>query len=113
MPNSVMGDFVSQLRLAFHRLQDWAYPDQIDHVLFQAYMKTPHDVGGEPDAPAAFEEKEEEQWELNTFVTCEVSWRPRRASRSCRSRYRPSRHWCARCRRTCWSDGWWNSHRRG
>ena len=76
MSHSVMGDLVSQLRLAFHRLQDWAYPDEIDHALFQAYMKTPHDVGGEPDAPAIFEEKEEEQWELNTFVTCEVlGWR--------------------------------------
>ncbi|MEU6584807.1 SH3-like domain-containing protein [Nocardia sp. NPDC046763] len=71
-----MGDLVSQLRLGFHRLQDWAYPDEIDSALFRAYMKTPHDVGGEPDAPATFEEKEEEQWELNTFVTCEVlGWR--------------------------------------
>lgn len=76
MPNSVMGDLVSQLRLAFHRLQDWAYPDEFDDALFRAYMKTPHDVGGEPDAPATFEEKEEEQWELNAFVTCEVlGWR--------------------------------------
>jgi thiocyanate hydrolase subunit beta len=67
-----MGDFVSQLRVAFHRLQDWVYPDDIDRNLFRAFMKTPHDVGGEPDAPAVFEEKEEEQWELNTFVTSEV-----------------------------------------
>jgi hypothetical protein len=74
--NSVMDDFVSQLRLGFHRLQDWAYPDQIGHSLFKAFMKTPHDVGGEPDAPATFEDKEEEEWELNTFVTCEVlGWR--------------------------------------
>jgi thiocyanate hydrolase subunit alpha/thiocyanate hydrolase subunit beta len=71
-----MGDLVSQLRVAFHRLQDWAYPDELDRNLFRAFMKTPHDVGGEPDAPAVFEEKEEEQWELNTFVTCEVlGWR--------------------------------------
>lgn len=76
MANSAMGDLVSQLRLAFHRLQDWAYPDEIDHELFAAYMKMPHDVGGEPDAPATFEEKEEEEWELNAFVTSEVlGWR--------------------------------------
>lgn len=76
MPNSAMGDFGSQLRPAFHRLQDWSYPDEIDHALFRAYTKTPHDVGGEPDVPATFEEKEEEQWELNIFVTCEVlGWR--------------------------------------
>jgi len=71
-----MGDPVSQLRVALHELQDWGYPDEIDHALFRAYMKTPHDVGGEPDPPAPFEEKEEEQWELDAFVTCEVlGWR--------------------------------------
>jgi hypothetical protein len=73
---NVMGDRVSQLRTAFHQFQDWAYPDEITHDLFRALVKTPHDVGGEPDAPAVFEEKEEEQWELDTFVTCEVlGWR--------------------------------------
>ncbi|WP_137726046.1 SH3-like domain-containing protein [Prescottella subtropica] len=76
MANSVMDDYGSQLRTAFHRLQDWPYPDQISHGLFRALTKTPHDVGGEPDAPAVFEEKQEELWELNTFVTCEVlGWR--------------------------------------
>lgn len=76
MANSVMDDLVSRLRVAFHQLRDWAYPDEIDHDVFRAFMKTPHDVGGEPDAPAVFEDKEEEQWELNTFVTCEVlGWR--------------------------------------
>lgn len=57
-----MGDVSSQLRVAFHRLQDWAYPDEVDHEQFQAYMKTPHDVGGEPDAAALFEDKQEEEW---------------------------------------------------
>jgi thiocyanate hydrolase subunit alpha/thiocyanate hydrolase subunit beta len=47
-----MGDRSSQLRVAFHRLQDWAYPDEIDHELFRAFMKTPHDVGGEPNGLA-------------------------------------------------------------
>ncbi|MGW6335715.1 SH3-like domain-containing protein [Nocardia rhamnosiphila] len=76
MANSVMDDYVSQLRVALHQLRDWPYPDQMDHELFRAFMKTPHDVGGEPDAPAVFEEKEEEVWELNTFITCEVlGWR--------------------------------------
>ena len=36
MANSVMGDLSSQLLVAFHRLQDWAYPDEIDHEMFQA-----------------------------------------------------------------------------
>ena len=69
-------DFVSEMRPALHRFRDWAYPDQVDHVLYRAYMKQSHDVGGEPDVPGVFEEKEEEQWEVNTFVDCEVlGWR--------------------------------------
>jgi thiocyanate hydrolase subunit beta len=44
--------------------------------LFRAYMHPPHDVGGQRDVPVYYEEKEEEQWELNTYVTCEVlGWR--------------------------------------
>jgi hypothetical protein len=35
-------------------------------------MSPPHDVGGQADAPVRYEEKEEELWELNTYVTCEV-----------------------------------------
>ena len=39
-------------------------------------MRTPHDVGGEDDVPMQWEEKEEEVWEHNTFVTCEcLAWR--------------------------------------
>jgi hypothetical protein len=69
-------DFVGQLHTALHQVQDWATPDEIDHARFRAYMKPSHDVGGEPDAPADFFLKEEEQWELNTYVTCEVlGWR--------------------------------------
>lgn len=52
------------------------YPDAIDHIRFRECMRTPHDVGGEPDMPVQWEEKEEEQWELNTFATCEcLAWR--------------------------------------
>jgi hypothetical protein len=69
-------ELLAQLRPALHRVQDAPTPDQIDHARFRAYMKTSHDVGGEPDAPAVFELKEEEQWELHTYVTCEVlGWR--------------------------------------
>ena len=39
-------------------------------------MRPVHDLGGEFDTPVRYEEKEEEQWELNTYVTCEVlAWR--------------------------------------
>jgi hypothetical protein len=71
-----MGDPVSEIRPALHRLRDWPYPDEIDHALYNAYMKLSHDVGGEPDAPVIYEEKEEEQWELNTFADCEcLGWK--------------------------------------
>lgn len=52
------------------------YPDTFDHALFRKWMRTAHDVGGEPDTPMQWEEKQEEQWELNTYVTCEaLAWR--------------------------------------
>jgi thiocyanate hydrolase subunit beta len=51
-------------------------PDQIDNARFRAYMKTSHDVGGEADVPTVPFLKEEEEWELDTYVTCEVlAWR--------------------------------------
>jgi hypothetical protein len=35
-----------------------------------------HDVGGEPDAPMKYENKQYEQWEEATYVICEVlAWR--------------------------------------
>jgi hypothetical protein len=69
-------ELLGQLRPAFHQVQDAPTPNQIDHTRFRAYMKASHDVGGEPATPAEFSLKEEEQWELNTYVTCEVlGWR--------------------------------------
>lgn len=56
--------------------KDAPYPDTFDNVRYRECMRTPHDVGGEPDTPIQWEEKEEEQWELNTYVTCEcLAWR--------------------------------------
>ncbi|MDQ1515905.1 MAG: thiocyanate hydrolase subunit beta [Actinomycetota bacterium] len=35
-----------------------------------------HDVGGQPDAPVPYLDKEEADWELRTYVLCEVlAWR--------------------------------------
>ena len=67
---------VVQLQPALHRPQHAPTPDQIDHTLYRAYTRSVHDIGGEPDVPIRWEEKEEEQWELNTFATCEcLAWR--------------------------------------
>jgi hypothetical protein len=69
-------DLMARLKSAFTDLPDAPYPDLIDHERFAAYMKTSHDVGGEPDAPIKFENKQYEVWELQTYVLCEVlGWR--------------------------------------
>lgn len=67
---------VSQLQPALHKQTHAPAPDEINHSLFRAYTRPVHDVGGEGDVPIVFTEKEEEQWELNTFATCEcLAWR--------------------------------------
>lgn len=67
---------VGLMQPALHKQTHAPSPDEIDHTLWRAYIRTPHDVGGEPDVPIVWEEKEEEQWELNTFATCEcLAWR--------------------------------------
>ena len=60
----------SQLAPAIHQAQNWPY--DVPHAQYEASLWPPHDVGGQPDAPVRYEEKEEEQWELDTYVTCEV-----------------------------------------
>jgi len=63
-------------RNALKTPKDAPYPDTITHERWRECMRTPHDVGGEEDVPMVWEEKEEEVWEHNTFVTCEVlAWR--------------------------------------
>jgi hypothetical protein len=67
---------VGYLQPALHKTQHAPYPDEIDNTLFRVYSRSCHDLGGEPDVPIRWEEKEEEQWEANTFATCEcLAWR--------------------------------------
>lgn len=67
---------VGLLQPSLHKQTHAPYPDAIDHTLYRAYTRGVHDVGGEPDVSIQWEEKEEEQWELNTFATCEcLAWR--------------------------------------
>jgi len=69
-------DLVGQLQPAYHQQTHAPYPDEIDHSRFRALLRSAHDVGGEADVPIPWEEKEEEQWEANTFATCEcLAWR--------------------------------------
>jgi thiocyanate hydrolase subunit beta len=67
-------DIIGSFQPARHEPQNWNYENPAP--LFRAFMHPPHDVGGQHDVPVYYEEKEEEQWELNTYVTCEVlGWR--------------------------------------
>lgn len=69
-------DLVARLKSAYPELPDAPTPDLLDHERITAYLKPVHDVGGEPDAPDEFLNKQEEAWEEAIYVTCEVlGWR--------------------------------------
>lgn len=51
-------------------------PYTISNELYAALRSVLHDVGGQPDAPTPYREKGEEEWEMNTYLTCEcLGWR--------------------------------------
>jgi hypothetical protein len=51
-------------------------PYTISNELYAAERSVLHDVGGQPDAPQPYRVKDEEEWEKNTYVTCEcLAWR--------------------------------------
>ncbi len=67
---------VARLKSAYPELPDAPTPDLLDHKRITAYLKPVHDVGGEPDAPMTYENKQYEYWEHMTYVMCEVlAWR--------------------------------------
>jgi hypothetical protein len=69
-------DLVARLKSAYPELPDAPTPDLLDHDRITAYLKPVHDVGGEPDAPMKYENKQYEYWEHMTYVICEVlAWR--------------------------------------
>ncbi|MFE3102329.1 SH3-like domain-containing protein [Nocardia tengchongensis] len=69
-------DLVARLKSSYPEIPDAPTPDLMDHDRVTAYLKTVHDVGGEPDAPMKYENKQYEVWEHNTYVMCEVlAWR--------------------------------------
>jgi uncharacterized protein (DUF779 family) len=69
-------DLVARLKSAYPELPDAPTPDMLDHDRITAYLKPVHDVGGEPDAPMKYENKQYELWEHMTYVICEVlGWR--------------------------------------
>jgi thiocyanate hydrolase subunit beta len=69
-------DLVARLKSSYPELIDAPYPDMLDHARIKAYLKPVHDVGGEPDAPMRYVNKQYELWEHMTYVICEVlAWR--------------------------------------
>ncbi|ODU29329.1 MAG: nitrile hydratase [Pseudonocardia sp. SCN 72-51] len=69
-------DLSARLMSRFAENPDAPYPDQLSQDQLTAYLKTSHDVGGEPDVPFEYQLKEYEHWEHNTYVLCEVlAWR--------------------------------------
>ena len=69
-------DLVTRLKSSFPELPNAPTPDMLDHERITAYLKPVHDVGGEPDAPMKYENKQYELWEHMTYVICEVlGWR--------------------------------------
>jgi hypothetical protein len=51
-------------------------PYWISNESYAALRHVLHDVGGQPDAPVPYSDKQEADWELRTYVLCEVlAWR--------------------------------------
>jgi hypothetical protein len=63
---------VSRLKATYPEVPEWPTPDMITSEHYWAYLKTNHDQGAQLSAAEPFLEKEEEQWELMTYVLCEV-----------------------------------------
>jgi hypothetical protein len=51
-------------------------PYSISNEFYEVLRHVPHDVGGQPDAPVPYLDKEELDWEKRAYVLCEVlAWR--------------------------------------
>ncbi|SEU24466.1 SH3-like domain-containing protein [Nonomuraea wenchangensis] len=56
--------------------EEFDSPYTIPNDRYAALTTILHDVGGEPDYPQALYGKGEEDWEMNTYLTCEcLAWR--------------------------------------
>ena len=57
-----------------HVRQDSPYT--ISNARYAALRSVPHDLGGQIDVPVPYLEKGEDDWEMNTYITCEcMGWR--------------------------------------
>lgn len=63
---------VSRLKATFPEVQEWPTPQMITSDHYWAYQKGNQDQGGQLNVAEPFLDKEEEQWEMMTYVLCEV-----------------------------------------
>ncbi|MGO4202339.1 hypothetical protein AB4Z09_11410 [Rhodococcus sp. TAF43] len=65
---------MAQITPAVHDVQD--SPNSITNAQYDILRHVLHDVGGQPALPVEYKEKPEEDWEMNTYLTCEcLAWR--------------------------------------
>jgi hypothetical protein len=63
---------VSRLKTTFPEVQEWPTPQMVTSDHYWAYQKCSQDQGGQLNVAEPFLDKEEEQWEMMTYVLCEV-----------------------------------------
>jgi thiocyanate hydrolase subunit beta len=63
---------VSRLKATYPEVPEWPTPNMITSDHYWAYLKTNHDQGAQLNVAEPFLNKEEEQWEMMTYVLCEV-----------------------------------------
>lgn len=63
---------ISRLKATFPEVPEWPTPNVMTSDHYWAYQKCNQDQGGQLNVPEPFLEKEEEQWELMTYVLCEA-----------------------------------------
>ena len=63
---------VSRLKTTFPEVPEWPMPNVMTSEHYWAYQKCSQDQGGQFNVSEPFLNKEEEQWELMTYVLCEV-----------------------------------------
>jgi len=67
-------NLVADITPAIHEVQDSPYT--LSNERYAALRHVIHDVGGQPDLSVEYAEKVEEDWEMNTYITCEcLGWR--------------------------------------
>lgn len=63
---------ISRLKATFPEVPEWPTPNMMTSDHYWAYQKCNQDQGGQLNVPEPFLDKEEEQWELMTYVLCEA-----------------------------------------